>query len=330
MSYESAILAHRVLTELHIGILSLALLAALFCFVGARLGWRLADADAAFAGALFCGALFLAFSIGSGLLAWPWERLWRTRIVYGKAGFSALALALWSLLAYKRWQLGPALWASGRLAWGALGCAALAFAATAIAGSAGGHLGHGGSLLPVRWFGIDLLSPWLLPPWISLGLLAAALCLFPIALREGVKMTRRGILFALSVSASAALAARLLWPEVPLAQAPHGEHKRAPSPHHAPKPELAPAEGASVKILSPKPGEVFKGDQIPVRFKLVKGKRGEHVHAYVDGELMGMFKSESGTLAGIGPGKHTLELRVVAADHVTELDATDRVEFSVR
>ena len=26
------------------------------------------------------------------------------------------------------------------------------------------------------------------------------------------------------------------------------------------------------------------------RFKLVKGKIGEHVHAYVDGEMAGMFK----------------------------------------
>lgn len=93
---------------------------------------------------------------------------------------------------------------------------------------------------------------------------------------------------------------------------------------------LMPAEGARVKILSPAPQQIFTGDQVPLKFTLTKGKRGEHVHAYVDGELMGMFASKQGTLNGIAPGRHTLELRVVAADHQTELDAKDRVEFIVK
>jgi ASC-1-like (ASCH) protein len=42
-----------------------------------------------------------------------------------------------------------------------------------------------------------------------------------------------------------------------------------------------------------------------------------------------MFESEKGTLNGIKPGKHVLELRV-AADHQTELDASDKVEFTVK
>ena len=37
-----------------------------------------------------------------------------------------------------------------------------------------------------------------------------------------------------------------------------------------------------------------------------------------------------GTLTGIQPGKHTLELRVVAADHMTELNASDKVAFVVK
>jgi hypothetical protein len=90
-----------------------------------------------------------------------------------------------------------------------------------------------------------------------------------------------------------------------------------------------PAEGASVKIISPTKDQVFKGDKVPVQFKLTKGKRGHHAHAYVDGELVGMFESEKGTLNGIKPGKHVLELRVVASDHETELDASDKVEFVV-
>jgi hypothetical protein len=104
----------------------------------------------------------------------------------------------------------------------------------------------------------------------------------------------------------------------------HAEH------HDKHQPALKPAEGASVKILSPKPGQLFESDQIPVQFKLIKGKKGHHVHAYVDEELMGMFESESGTLTGIKSGKHKLELRVVTRDHNTELDATDQVDFTVK
>jgi hypothetical protein len=69
---------------------------------------------------------------------------------------------------------------------------------------------------------------------------------------------------------------------------------------------------------------------VPLKFSFIKGKRGHHVHAYLDGELMGMFESEQGTLNGVAPGRHTLELRVVAADHQTELAAKDRVEFVVK
>jgi hypothetical protein len=93
---------------------------------------------------------------------------------------------------------------------------------------------------------------------------------------------------------------------------------------------LAPAEGASVKITSPKANQLVKGDAVPLQIKLIKGKRGEHVHAYIDGELVGMFKTETGTLNDIKPGRHTLEVRVVTADHNTELDATDKVTFTVK
>jgi hypothetical protein len=97
-----------------------------------------------------------------------------------------------------------------------------------------------------------------------------------------------------------------------------------------PESALKPAEGASVKIINPKTGELIKGDSVPLQFKMTKGKRGNHVHAYVDGELMGMFESEKGTLTGVKPGKHTLVLRVVTADHNTELKATDKVTFTTK
>ena len=94
------------------------------------------------------------------------------------------------------------------------------------------------------------------------------------------------------------------------------------------KSALKPAQGASVKIISPKAGQVVKGDSVPLEFKLTKGKVGEHVHAYVDGEMAGMFKGAKGTLNGIKPGQHTLELRVTTGDHNTELNATDKVTFT--
>jgi len=94
------------------------------------------------------------------------------------------------------------------------------------------------------------------------------------------------------------------------------------------KPGLKPAQGAAVKITSPKAGQIVKGDAVPLEFKLIKGKVGEHVHAYIDGEMAGMFKGGKGTLNGVKPGQHVLELRVTTADHNTELDATDKVSFT--
>jgi putative copper export protein len=93
--------------------------------------------------------------------------------------------------------------------------------------------------------------------------------------------------------------------------------------------KLKPAEGAAIEIISPKAEQVFVGDKVELQFKLIKGKQGHHVHAYVDGELMGMFEGQRGTLNGIKPGRHILELRVVAEDHRTEIDATDRTFFVV-
>src|SRR5215813_3832709 len=110
-----------------------------------------------------------------------------------------------------------------------------------------------------------------------------------------------------------------------LARAQHDHTKPAQSPAKtepakSAKPVLKPADGAAIKILSPTKGQVLKGDKVALEYKLTKGKRGHHALAYVDGELMGMFESEKGTLNGIKPGKHTLELRVVADDHETELN----------
>jgi hypothetical protein len=106
-------------------------------------------------------------------------------------------------------------------------------------------------------------------------------------------------------------------------------HRQSAETPRAATAALAPAEGAGVKILEPSNDQIFTGDRIPLHFEMTKGKRGQHVHAYIDGELMGMFESAKGTLTGVKPGKHTLELRVVTSDHNVELDATDKVNFAV-
>lgn len=93
--------------------------------------------------------------------------------------------------------------------------------------------------------------------------------------------------------------------------------------------KFAPAEGAKVEILAPKEDQVFTRPDVPISYRMVRGKRGSHVHAYVDGKMAGMFAGNTGTLRDLGPGLHTLELRVVANDHQTELDARDTVRFYV-
>lgn len=134
---------------------------------------------------------------------------------------------------------------------------------------------------------------------------------------------------------SLSIAAALIM-ALPLSAAAQHDHGKSTAPaakaatENKSPPPLKPAEGASIKILAPTKGQTFKGDKVEIHYKLTKGKRGHHAHAYVDGELVGMFESEKGTLNGVKPGKHILELRVVANDHTTELDASDKVEFTVK
>ncbi len=138
-------------------------------------------------------------------------------------------------------------------------------------------------------------------------------------------MTQRNLIAAVALTIALPLFA---WGQHDHSKGHHPPAKTTTS--KAAKPALKPAEGANIKILAPTKGQVLKGEIVPIEYRLTKGKRGHHAHAYVDGELMGMFESEKGTLNGIKPGKHVLELRVVASDHVTELDATDKVEFTVK
>ena len=141
-------------------------------------------------------------------------------------------------------------------------------------------------------------------------------------------MKRGFVIFLSGLTLSLSISMTTLSQEHPI----KGMHEHTKQPEKmVPKSTLKPAEGANVKILSPHSGQMVKGDEVHLRYKFAKGKRGAHLHAYIDGELMGMFSHpERGTLTGIQPGPHSLEVRVVAEDHVTELDATDKVHFLVK
>ena len=92
---------------------------------------------------------------------------------------------------------------------------------------------------------------------------------------------------------------------------------------------VQPSADTSIQIISPKPGDTFTSDRVPITFKITGGFT-YHAHAYVDGELMGMFEGKSGTLTGVPPGRHTLELHIVGEDHMTEFGASNKVEFVVK
>jgi len=62
----------------------------------------------------------------------------------------------------------------------------------------------------------------------------------------------------------------------------------------APRSTLKPAQRPSVEIISPKTWQMIKGDSAPIEFQRNKGKVGEHIHAYVDGEMAGMFETSKG------------------------------------
>jgi hypothetical protein len=87
----------------------------------------------------------------------------------------------------------------------------------------------------------------------------------------------------------------------------------------------ADAAEAQIKILSPSPGAVIKGDSVEVRYELAKGVHATHVHCYVDGEYQRGF---SGIVKGLVRGTH--EIKVVAASHDHEATAAEaRVTIEV-
>ncbi len=71
------------------------------------------------------------------------------------------------------------------------------------------------------------------------------------------------------------------------------------------------ADGSKIMITSPKDGEKV-GDSFELKYKLVKGSQGGHVHLYVDNEYQRGFH---GTVKGLSRGEHQITLKAANKDH---------------
>ena len=90
---------------------------------------------------------------------------------------------------------------------------------------------------------------------------------------------------------------------------------------------VRPRSSAHLTILSPRPGQVFRGDpaEVPVTLRLRGGRivtftsthlvtNEGHIHLYLDGALILMSYRLTGRI-GVLPGTHTLRAEYVAVDH---------------
>ena len=78
------------------------------------------------------------------------------------------------------------------------------------------------------------------------------------------------------------------------------------------KPAKPPVEdGSKLMITSPKDGDKVS-DTFEVKYELIKGSQGTHVHAYVDDQYQ---KGFSGTLKGLSRGTHKITVTGATKDH---------------
>ena len=88
-----------------------------------------------------------------------------------------------------------------------------------------------------------------------------------------------------------------------------------------------PSSPATIRFLSPRSGEIFRGSpaSVPVRLRLAGGRivpftskrivpTEGHIHLVLDGGLVSMTLRLSESLP-VAPGRHSLEADFVAADH---------------
>ncbi|NQU67981.1 MAG: T9SS type A sorting domain-containing protein [Candidatus Marinimicrobia bacterium] len=86
----------------------------------------------------------------------------------------------------------------------------------------------------------------------------------------------------------------------------------------------------TVTILSPTDGSTVVGSDINVEVSAENLVDGDHYHAYLDGNSMGMFYSETFTLSGVAFGAHDLSVVIADINHVEyeNAGATDMVSFT--
>lgn len=84
-------------------------------------------------------------------------------------------------------------------------------------------------------------------------------------------------------------------------------------------------EGSQLTITSPRKGEIV-GSTVELTYTLQKGTKGDHVHAFVDGQYQKGFK---GTIQGLTPGKHQITVKVADHDHEI-LDTSDSIDIEVK
>ena len=113
----------------------------------------------------------------------------------------------------------------------------------------------------------------------------------------------------------------------------------------AAKPMMMPANtGATITVLSPKPGQVITGNVVNTNiavsnFKVDCAYAGTanrmgigHYHVHLDGGLVNMFcgPKASISLANVSPGKHTLEFVAAENDHAEDMHSAKSVTFTYK
>lgn len=74
------------------------------------------------------------------------------------------------------------------------------------------------------------------------------------------------------------------------------------------------AQQASVKLLSPKDGDVIGSDML-IRWEFTKAEDGDHIHVYVDGINPGAPYGTSMALTGVPNGPHIVKVIVANKFH---------------
>jgi hypothetical protein len=101
-----------------------------------------------------------------------------------------------------------------------------------------------------------------------------------------------------------------------------GSDKKASAPAGAERPTT----NARIQIVSPTPNQET-GPDVTVQVKLIGAKEvpqvsGDlkpdegHIHVSLDGTVVAMAYTDSQTLKGLTPGKHSVQVDFVAIDHV--------------